>query len=186
MVSSSVMPFKIMFVPLVLPTPPSLTRAGALLIKDSSAKSRALMVEAMVRAAKPLNVELQPIEVRDGADITEVIATAAADRVEGLVVSDHPFFTSNAAALAGLATQRGLTCAGTIEFARAGGLIGYGVNFPELVRRAAHLVDKILKGAKPGDIPIEGPTKYETVVNLKTAKALGLDIPRRCSPPPAR
>jgi putative tryptophan/tyrosine transport system substrate-binding protein len=93
------------------------------------------------------------------------------------VVLDHAFFAANAAAIAALALQRSLISAGALEFVRAGGLVGYGVNFPELFRRAAHLVDKILKGAKPGDIPIEQATKFVTVVNLKTAKALGLEIP---------
>jgi len=73
--------------------------------------------------------------------------------------------------------QRRLPSIGFLEYAAAGGLVAYGVNFPELFRRAAYFVDKILKGAKPGDLPVERATKFETIVNLKTANALGIELP---------
>ena len=81
------------------------------------------------------------------------------------------------AALADLAATKRLPSAGVQAFAEAGGLIGYGLTFPTCIRRARYLVDKILKGAKPADLPVEQPTKFELVINLKTAKALGLTIP---------
>ena len=80
-------------------------------------------------------------------------------------------------AIADLATKHRLPSAGFPELAQAGGLIGYGVDFPDMYRRAAVFVDKLLKGAKPADIPVEQATKFELLVNLKTAKALGLTIP---------
>ena len=81
------------------------------------------------------------------------------------------------AAIAAIAARRRIASIGPLELAAAGGLIGYGVDFPAMYRRAAVFVDKILKGAKPGDLPIQRPTKFLTVVNLKAAKALGLEVP---------
>ncbi len=85
---------------------------------------------------------------------------------------------ANAARIAALAAKQKLPAAGNREFAEAGGLIGYGVNFRETFRRAAYFVDKILKGAKPGDIPIEQATRFELVLNVKAAKALGIKVPQ--------
>jgi putative tryptophan/tyrosine transport system substrate-binding protein len=129
------------------------------------------------RAAQTLRVDTQPIEIGEQAELEAAIVAAADEGVQGLVVLDHSFFNAHAAAIAALASQHKLITAGTIELARAGGLIGYGVNFSDLFRRAASIVDKILKGAKAGDIPIEQATKFQTIVNLETARALGLDLP---------
>ena len=81
------------------------------------------------------------------------------------------------AAIASVVARRGLPTVGLPSFPRNGGLLGYGVDFASMWRRAPAFVDKILRGVKPGDIPIEQPTKFETIVNLKTAKALGIDVP---------
>jgi putative ABC transport system substrate-binding protein len=101
----------------------------------------------------------------------------AKSRVDAVVVTSDVLFNYNVAAVADLAARKRLPSAGVKAFAEAGGLIGYGLNFPDMDRRAAYFVDKILKGVKPEDLPVQQPTKFKLVVNLKTAKALGLTIP---------
>ncbi len=101
----------------------------------------------------------------------------AKKRVGGVVVPDYPIFGAHARAIADLAAKQRLPLIGGGEFAEAGGLISYGVNFDGMWRRAAYYVDKILKGAKPGEIPVEQATKFELIVNMKTAKSLGIKIP---------
>jgi len=103
----------------------------------------------------------------------------AKSRVDSVVVTEDGEFASSFRAIATLALAENLPSIGAVEYADAGGLIGYGVNILALYRRAAYFVDRILKGAKPADLPIEQPTKFELIVNLKTAKALGLEIPRQ-------
>jgi putative ABC transport system substrate-binding protein len=87
-------------------------------------------------------------------------------------------FNYNVAALADLAAKKRLPSAGVKAFAEAGGLIGYGLNFSEMDRRAAYFVDRILNGVKPADLPVQQPTKFDLILNFKTAKALGLTIPQ--------
>ena len=91
--------------------------------------------------------------------------------------SPHWGTDSAAGAIAALAAARRLPTVGPLALVKNGGLVGYGVDFAPMYRRAAYFVDKILKGANPGDIPIEQATKFITIVNLKTAKAIGVDIP---------
>lgn len=93
------------------------------------------------------------------------------------VVDDAPTFLEDSAIIADVAQRRSLPSIGSPMYASAGGLLGYGVYYTPMWRRAATFVDKILKGAKPGDIPIEQATRFKTIVNLKTASALGLDVP---------
>jgi len=101
------------------------------------------------------------------------------DKVGALIVLPSPIFLSERRLIVELATKNRLpTMFSLTEFAEAGGLMSYGPNMPELYRRSATYVDKILKGAKPGDLPVERPRKFELVINLKTAKALGLTIPQ--------
>jgi putative tryptophan/tyrosine transport system substrate-binding protein len=98
-------------------------------------------------------------------------------RVEAISVLDDPMLIANAPQIADLAVKTRLPTIGFREIVDAGGLIAYSVDFPAAWRRAAVFVDKILKGAKPADLPVEQPTKFELVINRKTAKALGLTIP---------
>ena len=98
-------------------------------------------------------------------------------RANALVVPEDAVFISHAKRIAELAAKNHLRSIGFGEYAEAGGLMAFGVSFADLWRRAAVFVDKILKGAKPADLPVERPTKFEVIINLKTAKALGLTIP---------
>ena len=106
------------------------------------------------------------------------VATAAKSRADALFVLTTAVFFRERAQIAQLAVNNRLPAVFALrEFADAGGLMSYGTNLPEMFRRAATYVDRILKGAKPADLPIEQATKFELVINLKTAKALGLTIP---------
>ena len=128
-------------------------------------------------AARTLGLEGTSFEVRRGEDIAPAFE-AIKGRAEALYVPPDALFVTNRHSLNGLALdQRLATIFGFREDVQAGGLLSYGPHLPELIRRAAEYVDKILRGTKPGDLPVEQPTKFELVVNLKTAKALGLDIP---------
>jgi putative tryptophan/tyrosine transport system substrate-binding protein len=155
---------------------PSLTRAGLLLQGRSDSTGNRTMLELANRTAAKLKIELVPIVVASAAEVERALSDAPGGPVSGLVVNDNPF-NANSALIADVAHRLGLPSIGIPIYASGGGLLGYGVDFVSLDRRAATFVDKILKGAKPGDIPIEQPTKFTTVVNLKTAKALGIEIP---------
>jgi len=97
-------------------------------------------------------------------------------KAAAFLVYEDAMFNANSNALAVLAAVKRLPSGGFPEFVRAGGLIGYGINFPDMDYRAAAFVDKILKGAKPGELPIERPTKFNVIINLQTAKALGINM----------
>ena len=155
---------------------PRAGRAAVLVHPDNAANVPVL--KAMESTARSLNVELQRFEARRSSDFDSAFSSMAKSRVDVVVVTDDPFFNANARAIANLAVKKRFPAAGPGEFVGAGGSIGYSVNFPDMFRRAAYFVDKILKGAKPADLPIEQPTKFELVINLKTAKALGLTIPQ--------
>jgi putative tryptophan/tyrosine transport system substrate-binding protein len=135
------------------------------------------IIQAMKRTAKSLKMELQQFPVRGPNEFAAAFSSMTSSRVDAVAIIEEPMFQANAGVLAGLAMQKRLPSAGFKEFAEAGGLLGYGADIIRLFRRAAYFVDRILKGAKPADLPIEQPTKFELVINLKTAKALGLTIP---------
>jgi putative ABC transport system substrate-binding protein len=120
-----------------------------------------------------------PIEVRDRSGLKNAFSQIRRQRADSLLVITDPLTLRNRDAIVSLVeTERIPAVYEFAEFARAGGLIAYSASVPELFRRAAVYVDKILKGAKPGELPIEQPTKFELVINLKTARALGLTIPQ--------
>jgi putative ABC transport system substrate-binding protein len=130
-------------------------------------------------AARRLGVHLLSLEVRKPDDIEGAFAAALQARAQAYVALGCRFFETNQQRLVDAAAQRRLPGMTQYKaFAVAGGLMSYGTNPLDNMRRAAVLVDKILKGAKPADLPVEQPTKFELVVNLKTAKALGLKIPQ--------
>jgi putative ABC transport system substrate-binding protein len=129
-------------------------------------------------AARALSLELQLVEVRRRDQLASVFSSVTASRAGALLAISDPLFGNALTDLAVLTTRNRLPAIyNRKEFAEAGGLMAHGPSFSENYRRAAAYVDKILKGAKPADFPIEQPTKFELVINLKTAQALGLTIP---------
>ncbi len=137
----------------------------------------ALQTDAVKSAAGRFGLDVAIVEVRRAEDIAPAIE-ALKDRAEALIVPSEPLYNTNRIQISSWALKAQLP---TIYFDRVyietGGLMSYGPNWPSLWRRAAEVVDKILRGAKPADIPVEQPRTFELVINLKTAKALGLDVP---------
>jgi putative ABC transport system substrate-binding protein len=154
---------------------PSMTRAAVLLFRNSVLNGPIL--EAMEGTAKALRVGLQPFEIGKPTEFESAFSAWADKQIGALVVSDHAQFVANTNAIAALAAKHRLPSIGPLELAASGGLMAYGVNFSDQYRRAAVFVDKILKGAKPGDIPVEQSTKFETIINRKTAKTFGIEVP---------
>ena len=129
-------------------------------------------------AARGLAIELQYLDILGSKDIEPAFRAAGKGRTDSLLVLASPLLLSNRTAVAGLAAKIGLpTIYYTAEFVQDGGLISYGVNSHDLFRRAAGYVDRILKGTKPAELPVQQPTKFDLAINLKAAKALGLTIP---------
>ena len=129
--------------------------------------------------ASSLGVQCQIFEARDPSQFETAFADAAGAQMNGLIIMQSPMFVAQRQAIIGLAAKHSLP--GIYEwgfYAESGGLISYGANLPAEYRRATPYVDKILKGAKPADLPVEQPTTFELIINLKTAKALGLMIPQ--------
>src|SRR5262245_40360647 len=133
---------------------------------------------AMQQAAGPIGLQPQVLNVDKAEDLGPAFDTAVKQRADAVLVGLGVVTQSNVGRIVELAARRRLPAAFySREFVVAGGLMAYGVSYPDAYRRAASYVDKIFKGAKPADLPIEQPTKFELVINLKTAKALGLTIP---------
>jgi ABC-type uncharacterized transport system substrate-binding protein len=129
------------------------------------------------RAAGTLKVQLRMLEVRDPADFEKAFAAMSREHTGAFVVGTDPFFNTHRRRIVELAAQYRLPAMyGLREYVDDGGLMFYGASLPDMYRRAAVYVDKILRGAKPADLPIEQPATFELVINLKTAKALGLTI----------
>jgi putative ABC transport system substrate-binding protein len=138
--------------------------------------SYASQIRAIESGARSLGVQVESIGVRSANDFGTAFRTA--QKAQVLIQLDDVLFTSHRSSLTELAVANRLPAVyGFREHVEAGGLMSYGPNFRELYRRAAVFVDKILKGAKPADLPVEQPTKFELMINLKTAKALGITIP---------
>jgi putative ABC transport system substrate-binding protein len=156
---------------------PQISRVGIIVNPDDTID---ISAARSLPAAPGLTVRI--FEVRALNDLEAVLATAAREGVEGLVFSNDPVFITHRTEVAAMTARAGLPAVyGFREFTVAGGLMSYAASLPDIYRRSATLVDKILKGASPADLPIERPTKYELVINLKAAKALGLNVSRRFS-----
>ena len=138
-----------------------------------------LMLKEIEAAARTLRVDLHLVAARDATELDDAFLAMNRAHVRALIVMASPTFDAHQRRLADLTLKSRLPAAyNKTLFAEAGGLMAYGAVYLDFFRRAAAYVDKILKGAKPGDLPVEQPTKFELVINLKTAKALGLTIPQ--------
>ncbi len=154
-------------------------RRVAVLSNPGNSPAQPLIMSSVEGAARSLGLQLQLLEARGPGEFDGAFAVMAKERAGALLVTGDPMFFLHRARLAGLAVKHRLPSMSTQgQWVEAGGLMSYGPSFPDLYRRAATYVDKIFKGAKPADLPIEQPTKFELVINLKTAHALGLTIPR--------
>ena len=127
--------------------------------------------------ARTLGLEVTTLEIRRAEDISPAVE-ALKSRADALYICPDPLTSTHRVRINTLALGTRLpTISGVREYVEAGGLMSYGPNFPDLFRRAADYVDKILRGANPADIPVEQPTKFDLIINLTTAKALGLEVP---------
>ena len=133
---------------------------------------------AAIQAVAPVGMELSTIGLRDAIEVERAIAAFARDPNGGLIVTASGFGSNHPELIATLAARHNLPAIYPFRYSvRAGGLICYGPDYLDQYRRAAAYVDRILKGEKPADLPVQAPTKYELAINLKTAKALGLTVP---------
>jgi putative ABC transport system substrate-binding protein len=148
------------------------------ILSNPANPSHARELRAVQDAGRPLRLQLHAWDARGPEEFDRVFAAIARKQVDGVLVLTDSMFGIHRTRLAELAaTYRLPTLYGIREFVVAGGLLAYGVNVVDYAEGAAVYVDRILKGAKPADLPVEQPTKFELVINLKTAKALGLTIP---------
>ena len=155
---------------------PGVSRMGVLWNSANPTATR--VFREMEEASPQLGVRIHPMGVRDPDELQKAFEVATKERVGGLFVIEEAVMTSYRTRVLGLASKHRLPTGSQYkEFAEAGGLLTYGPDLPDLFRRASTYVDKILKGAKPADLPVEQPTKFELVINLKTAKQIGLTIP---------
>ena len=152
---------------------PGLNRAGILMHPDNLAMTSVL--RAVNEVAKAMDVKLQQMEVRRLDELDSAFAQAKS-QIQAHTVIDEGLFIANAKRIAELAIRNQLPGIGFREYCEAGGLAAYGVNFPHIWRRAATFVDKIFKGAKPADLPIEQATRFEFIINLRAARSFGLEV----------
>jgi ABC-type uncharacterized transport system substrate-binding protein len=156
---------------------PRLGRVAVL--REAAAATGLGMFSAIQALAPSIGVEVRPIDLRDAGEIERAVTAFAQNSAAGLIVISSPASTSQRDLIIALAARHRLPAVYSFRYwAEAGGLLSYGPDTLDLFRRAAGYVDRILKGEKPADLPVQAPTKYELVINLKTAKALGLDVPQ--------
>jgi putative ABC transport system substrate-binding protein len=156
---------------------PGLSRAAVLW--NSANESSAQSAESIQAAARALKIRLEMFDAGTARKLDSALSAISASRVEGLIIAPDPYFNANRATLVQFAASKRLPAVYFFRsFAEAGGLMSYGANNADSIRSAAKYVDRILKGAKPADLPVDQPTRFELVLNLKTAKKLGLAIPQ--------
>jgi putative ABC transport system substrate-binding protein len=154
---------------------PHIARAAVLVKPDNPLFKSTLPV--LQSAANALQLELQQFDAPGPGEFEAAFSAMAKRSVDAIVFQEDAVFLNNLKTIAELAARHSLPFAGSSEFAEAGALIGYGVDFMQMCRRAAVFVEKILKGAKPADLPVEQATTFETVLNLRAARSLGLTMP---------
>jgi len=158
-------------------TAPKISRLGILTDRSNTAEARGGAATAPF--AQALRLTFFPVDVRSPSGFAEAFALLIRERVEALTATENPLNVEHKDLIVGFATKNRLpTVFGERVFVDAGGLMSYGISFADLLRHLATYMDKILRGAKPADLPVEQPTKFELVINLKTAKALRLAIPQ--------
>jgi len=156
---------------------PRITRVAVL--ADPAIPNYAAVVKGLEETARSLRLKLQILEVRHPGDLDTAFSAISRDRVEALFMAPAPVFFAESRQIADFSSKRRLPSSCTSgEYAEVGCLMSYGVSQTDSFRRAAYFVDKILKGAKPGDLPVQQPTKFELVINLRTAKQIGVTIPQ--------
>ena len=156
---------------------PKLSRAA--IVTNPDASHHPAIVQNLQAAARQIGIKVLPVSARNAESLRSVFTLMARERADGVLIASDAFFSGQLQQIADLANAHRLPSIYTLPgFAQAGGLMSYGQNLVEHFRRAATYVDKILKGAKPADLPVEQPTKFELIINGKTAKALGLKIPQ--------
>ena len=156
---------------------PGLKRVGVLWNLDSATNARQL--KDLERAAPAIGLTIVSLPVQKAGDIDGALRKITGEQGAGLLLLGDFVLTTNMKRIAQYAIERRIPAVYTTSsFIAAGGFMAYGTNFEELYRRSARFVDRIFKGAKPGDLPIEQPTKFDLIVNLKTAKAIGVNVPR--------
>jgi putative tryptophan/tyrosine transport system substrate-binding protein len=164
------------WVELLKETAPHVTRAAVL--REPGLTAGVAQFAALQAVAPSLGIELVPLNVRDGAQIERSLAAFARSSTDGMIVTSSPLAAVHRKLIVALAARHKLPAVYAVKYmAAAGGLLSYGPDFVDQYRQAAGYVDRILKGEKPADLPVQAPTRYELVVNLKTAKALGLTVP---------
>ncbi len=155
---------------------PGMARVGALLNPDDAADQ--VIVKSLPEITRALQLDIRLLSARTVSEIDAAIEGTARDGLQALLVSQAPLFSARPFDIAAMIARTKLPAVyGFPEFARAGGLMSYGIDLPSQYHRAAAYVDKILKGAHPGELPVELPTRFQLVINLRTAKTLGLTVP---------
>jgi putative ABC transport system substrate-binding protein len=150
----------------------------AVLVSPSDGASTETTVRDATTAARAIGLEIQVLQANTGREIDSAFETMARDRCEALFVGASPYLAGRRVQVAQLAAFNRLPATySNREYVEAGGLVSYGTSISDALRQVGIYAGRILKGAKPADLPVEQPTKYELVINLKTARALGLDVP---------
>lgn len=152
-------------------------RRVAILWNPANAVFQSQLLKAAEAASRRLGLHAQFVAARNTAEIDTAFQAMGRGRADAVAILSDPIFVRERQRIAALAAKERLPSIGGIEYAEAGGLVGFGPNFYELYRGAAAYVERILKGAKPAELPVEQPTRFELIVNLRTAKALALTIP---------